>query len=132
MTNPAKAQRSVSLVTGASGGIGSAVVAALRTAGEDVVGVDRVPGPREGDLVCDVSDPFAVEAMVATIEAERGPIDQLVNGAGLLCNLPALETSPQMWQQVFTVNTTSVHAVSTSVARRMVPRGRGAIVTVAS
>lgn len=132
MASTPTARRPVSVVTGAAGGIGRAVVDSLRAEGRTVIGVDRVPGPHTGDRVCDVTDPAAVEQLVGTIEAEDGPIDQLVNGAGVLSNLPALETTPQEWQRVIHANTTSVFAMSTSVARRMVSRCDGVIVTVAS
>ncbi len=79
----------------------------------------------------DVSDPDAVEAALAEAES-AGPADVLVNCAGVLSNSPALETSLEEWQRVFSVNATGVFVVSTAVARRMVPRRRGAIVTVAS
>ena len=117
------------LVTGAAGGIGAAVVAELRAQGRDVVGVDARAAPGVESL--DVRDGEAVEALVASIEAQ-GPIDVLVNCAGTLSNRTALETSVQEWERVLAVNATGVFIVSTAVAARMVPRGQGVIVTVAS
>lgn len=79
----------------------------------------------------DVTDAAAVEALVCEVEA-GGPIDVLVNCAGTLSNRLALDTDEAEWARVFAVNTTGVFAVSTAVARAMVPRRRGSIVTVAS
>lgn len=88
-------QGSVSVVTGASGGIGQAVVKALEEAGRTVIGIDRRSGQRDVDLVCDVTDPTAVEQVVESIETEHGPIDQPVNGAGVLCTSPPSTPHPR-------------------------------------
>ncbi|GAB94940.1 2,3-dihydro-2,3-dihydroxybenzoate dehydrogenase [Kineosphaera limosa] len=117
------------LVTGAAGGIGAAVVAALRSQGREVLGVDARPAP--GVTVLDVRDAAAVEAFVAQADA-AAPIDVLVSCAGTLSNRVAVETSLAEWERVFAVNATGVFTVSTAVARRMIPRRRGVIVTVAS
>jgi 2,3-dihydro-2,3-dihydroxybenzoate dehydrogenase len=122
----------IAVVTGAAGGIGRAVVAALRAAGHELVGVDRVQPPGDHDLVGDVSDPAVAEELVAAVERDRGPIDVLVNCAGVLSNAPVLETTAADWAAVLAANATSVFGMSGAVARRMVPRRRGSIVTVAS
>jgi NAD(P)-dependent dehydrogenase (short-subunit alcohol dehydrogenase family) len=64
----------VALVTGAAGGIGTALVAALDRAGAKVVGVDVDDG--------DITDPAAVEEIVRRTETEHGALDILVNNAG--------------------------------------------------
>lgn len=133
----------VALVTGAGGGIGAAVAAALlqqdaRVAAIDVHprGLDRL---REGlsasalrTWVLDVRDAAAVEATVAEVEQALGPIMLLVNVAGVLTTTPLVETTDEAWRQVFAVNVDGVFAVSRAVARRMIPRRQGAIVTVSS
>lgn len=123
------AHRSAALVTGAAGGIGSAVVAALAAAGHRVVGVDAEPAANIQAL--DVTDPTAVAQLVAEVESV-GPIEVLVNCAGTLGNRPALQTTDEEWARIFAVNSTGVFTVCTAVARRMVPRRRGAIITLAS
>lgn len=115
------------LVTGAAGGIGAAVVRAL--AAHDVVGLDARPGPSVEAL--DVTDPDAVSQAVARLD-DDAPIEVLVNCAGVLRTGPALDLGPDDWHALFAVNTMGVLAMSTAVARRMVPRRRGVIVTVAS
>lgn len=79
----------------------------------------------------DVTDPTGVEDLIAEVEREA-PIEVLVNCAGTLGNRPALATTHADWERIFAVNATGVFTVSTAVARRMVPRRRGVIVTVAS
>ncbi len=120
------------MVTGAAGAIGRAVVETLRAGGYRVIGTD-VSATREDDhRLLDVTDESAVEATVSSIEEQVGPIELLVNGAGVLSHRPTLELSASEWQRTFAVNTTGVFLVSTAVARRMLPRGHGSIVTIAS
>lgn len=117
------------LVTGAAGGIGAAVVARLQEQGLDVVATDLCA--TDDVLALDVTDASAVREFVAGVEGE-GPVDVLVNAAGVLHTGPALETTDAQRAHMFAVNTTGVMTVSTTVAAHMVRRRRGAIVTVAS
>ncbi|WP_344325041.1 2,3-dihydro-2,3-dihydroxybenzoate dehydrogenase, partial [Kitasatospora putterlickiae] len=80
----------------------------------------------------DVSDAAAVESTVALIEDQLGPVDILVNVAGILRAAPVVELSDQDWADTFAVNTTGVFHTSRAVGRRMAERGAGAIVTVGS
>ncbi|WP_406209772.1 2,3-dihydro-2,3-dihydroxybenzoate dehydrogenase [Kitasatospora sp. NBC_01560] len=119
------------LVTGASQGIGAAVAALLTARGAHVVACDLSPsGPSTHRL--DVTDAAAVEALVERAEQEHGPLDILVNVAGVLHSEPALGISDENWQHTFAVNTTGVFHTCRSVGRRMAARGRGSIVTVGS
>jgi 2,3-dihydro-2,3-dihydroxybenzoate dehydrogenase len=133
------------LVTGAAGGIGAAVARALAERGAAVVAVDRdeqglretvakltADGLRVEAVPADVSDAASVEAAVELAEKLVGPLDYLVNGAGVLRLGPVRELSDLDWATTFAVNTTGVFLMSRAVANRMVPRGGGAIVTVAS
>ncbi|GAA1009566.1 2,3-dihydro-2,3-dihydroxybenzoate dehydrogenase [Acrocarpospora pleiomorpha] len=125
----------VALVTGAARGIGAAVAAALAGEGAVVAATDVLLGRTEGDimhLTCDVTDANQVEALVGRVEREIGPIGILVNTAGVLRTGPAAELTADDWRAVFRVNTEGVFHVSSAVARRMIPRRRGRIVTVAS
>jgi 2,3-dihydro-2,3-dihydroxybenzoate dehydrogenase len=83
-------------------------------------------------LAADVSSSAAVEAAVDRAEQEFGPLDFLVNAAGVLRLNQALELTDEQWRQTFAVNAEGVFYVSRAVGRRMAARGRGAIVTVAS
>ncbi|MFH8220752.1 2,3-dihydro-2,3-dihydroxybenzoate dehydrogenase [Streptomyces sp. NPDC018057] len=133
------------VVTGAAGGIGAEIARALVAAGVPVALLDREPGAlRElaselsatGGTVlavaADVTDSADVDAAVAKAEAELGPVAYLVNGAGVLHSGPAEEFSDEDWDHTLAVNAGGVFRVSRAVARLMVPRGRGSIVTIAS
>ncbi|MED7952349.1 2,3-dihydro-2,3-dihydroxybenzoate dehydrogenase [Streptomyces sp. BE303] len=119
------------LVTGAAQGIGAAVARMLADRGARVVASDRSPSDLSVHLL-DVTDADAVEKLVDLAEQEHGPLDILVNVAGVLHAGPALSTSDEDWQHTFAVNTTGVFHTCRSVGRRMADRGRGSIVTVGS
>ncbi|MEV6850717.1 2,3-dihydro-2,3-dihydroxybenzoate dehydrogenase [Actinoplanes sp. NPDC051411] len=135
----------VALVTGAAGGIGAATVRALAERGARVAAVDREAagnGARAAKCVADGLDvtPFTgdvgrsadVEAVVRSVEEGIGPIDFLVNAAGVLHVGAADALSEQDWTATLTTNATGVFLVSRAVVSRMKTRGRGAVVTVAS
>lgn len=133
---PSGLEGRLALVTGAGGGIGAAVVRQLLDEGARVVATD-LDTPTLADLACtthalDVRDSAAVDALVARIEAEQGPIDFGVNVAGVLATGLVTETDDAAWRQVFAVNTDGVFHVSRALARVMTSRQRGAIVTVSS
>jgi len=135
----------VALVTGSSGGIGLALARALGQAGATVVlnGRDTAKleaartqlaneGLTVGARAFDVCDAAAVEQGVAAIETEIGPIDILFNNAGTTQRAPFHEFPQEAWQRILRTNVDSMIIVGQAVARRMVPRGRGRIVNIAS
>ncbi|MFH0518614.1 2,3-dihydro-2,3-dihydroxybenzoate dehydrogenase [Streptomyces sp. M41] len=132
----------LALVTGAARGIGAAVVEVLTEQGAHVIATDTdEPGvealaARCGDRVIaralDVTDAGAVEHVVAEAERSLGPLDIAVNVAGILRGAAVVDLDDADWAAVFAVNTDGVFHVSRAAARRMTPRGRGSIVTVAS
>ncbi|MEU6477532.1 2,3-dihydro-2,3-dihydroxybenzoate dehydrogenase [Streptomyces sp. NPDC047017] len=132
----------LALVTGAGRGIGAAVVTALAAQGARVLATDLDPAGAEalaaehGDRVTvrplDVTNPAAVEKLVAEAEDTLGPLDIAVNVAGILRGAPVVDLDDADWSAVFAVNTDGVMHVSRAAARRMTARGRGSIVTVAS
>lgn len=127
----------VALVTGAGGGIGVAVVGALLDAGTRVIATDvAVPDlPAAAGLTClplDVRDAQAVEALVAQVEADAGPVGFGVAVAGVVETGLATETSDEAWRRVFAVNADGVFHLTRALARRMGPRGHGALVAVSS
>ncbi|WP_406504900.1 2,3-dihydro-2,3-dihydroxybenzoate dehydrogenase [Streptomyces sp. NBC_00212] len=135
----------LALVTGAAGGIGAAVtrllaerqlkVAAVDLEGssiEETVAKMRADGLDVTAFTADVTSSPAVELLVQQVEDELGPIEQLVNAAGVLRQGAAHTLSDEDWAATFAVNTTGVFHTSRTVVNRMIPRGRGAVVTVAS
>lgn len=145
MTTDTEFAGRVALVTGAGGGIGSAVAHALARAGAVVAALDRdaenvqatakqlrVATGRGGALVADVSSSAGASAAVAEAEERFGPVDFLVNAAGVLRMNNAVDLTDEEWRHTFSVNTDGVFFVSREVGRRMAARRRGAIVTVAS
>jgi len=130
----------IALVTGAGGGIGAALVEQLRDSGCIVVATDRVApenvaGAAQANVharALDVTDPIAVDALVAEVETGIGPIGFGINVAGVLHTGTVADTDDAQWRRVFAVNTDGVFHVSRALARVMSPRRRGAIVTVSS
>jgi gluconate 5-dehydrogenase len=135
----------IALVTGSSAGIGLALATGLARAGATVAinGRDEAKvlatcaalaaeGLKAHAAAFDVTDAAAVEAGVARIEAEVGPIDTLVNNAGIQRRMP-LDTFPaETWRELMGTNLDSVFTVAKAVAQRMIPRKAGAIVNICS
>ncbi len=111
-------------MTGGGKGIGAAVCA--RFAGERVVSVGRTPG--EVDTVCDVTD----EAAVAALFDRVGPVDVLVNNAGVAESATLGRTTLEDWRRQLDVNATGAFLCTRAVVPGMVERGAGRVVTVAS
>jgi 2,3-dihydro-2,3-dihydroxybenzoate dehydrogenase len=139
---PGRAALPVALVVGAAGGIGRAIVETLLDGGYRVAAADLDAGnlatlagahPRldHGALV-DVRDAAAIDELVDGIERHVGPIDALVNAAGVLHASSALAQSDDDWAVVHDVNVGGVMRASRAVARRMAVRQRGSIVTIGS
>ncbi|MHC3470239.1 2,3-dihydro-2,3-dihydroxybenzoate dehydrogenase [Streptomyces sp. 7R007] len=135
----------VALVTGAAGGIGGAVVRALCERGTVVAALDRDEvrlaetveklrgdGHEVRGWAVDVTDGADVERVVGAVEDTLGPVEHLVNAAGVLRLGEVSGYGDEDWRSTFAVNTDGVFHLCRAVVRRMVPRSRGAIVTVAS
>ncbi|KKB74289.1 MULTISPECIES: 2,3-dihydro-2,3-dihydroxybenzoate dehydrogenase [Bacillus] len=135
----------VALVTGAAQGIGEAVARALAESGVSVAAVDQnerglrsivtdleKKGLHAKAFAADVGNSAAVEETVGMIERDIGPIDYLVNVAGVLRTGLITSLSDEDWEKTFSVNTAGVFHVSRSVAGRMITRRNGSIVTVGS
>jgi NAD(P)-dependent dehydrogenase (short-subunit alcohol dehydrogenase family) len=131
----------VVLVTGGGRGIGAGVARELASAGARVAvsartaaQVDAVAREIEGlALEADVSDRAAVDAMVARVEAELGPIDALVSNAGIdLAEEQAWAMDPDAWWHVFEVNVLGAYLCARAVLPGMLERGRGRVVNMGS
>ena len=135
----------VALVTGGAQGIGESIVRALSKAGVVVAMLDnnavklsslanelKSEGCKVEAFSVDVSDSKAVSTVVDLIEGDIGPIEILVNVAGVL-HMSLIESlTDEDWEKTFEVNCTGVFNVSRCVSKYMVPRQKGSIVTVGS
>ena len=79
-----------------------------------------------------MTEPQGVERGVAGIEDEVGPIDVLVNNAGIQRRTPLEDFPPETWRELMRTNLDAVFYVGQAVAKRMIPRGRGRIINIAS
>src|SRR5438045_9541259 len=135
------------LVTGAQQGIGRAVGLRCAGAGADIAvnWLDdesaasrvaeevRAAGRRAVTVRADMGRLADVEAMVAAVEKGLGPIDVLVNNAGVFPRVPFLELGESDWDYVLDINLKGTCFCTQAVAKRMVAAGRpGAIINLTS
>jgi 3-oxoacyl-[acyl-carrier protein] reductase len=114
------------LVTGGASGLGAASVARLRAEGLTVITLD-VSGP--ADVTADVTD----EAALREVADRIGPVDVLVNSAGIVgANKPLLETTTQEWRRVLDVNVLGIVNAMRVFVPGMRDRGWGRVVNLAS
>lgn len=134
-------QPHVALVTGASRGIGRVIAAHLASTGFQVAAAARSMdglaqlAAESGSLPVqlDVTDADSVSEAVAHVEATLGPIDLLVNNAGVAgASGDSWSHSPRDWWSVFEVNVLGTFLCSRAAMRAMVNRGHGRIVNVSS
>ena len=131
------------LVTGASGGIGSAIAKALAGQGAKVAlsgtrqaALDAVAGEVSGEavtLACDLGDPAAVDGLVPrAVEALGGRLDILVNNAGITRDNLAMRMKDEEWAQVISVNLEAAFRLIRASARPMMKQRFGRIVSITS
>lgn len=134
------------LVTGAATGIGRGVAIALADAGasvavnhwkntrlaEQVVAIIRTNGSESHAVDADVTDEAAVNRMFEWAEQKLGPIDIVVNCAGVLQEKPFLDTTLADWDFVVDTDLKGIFLCCRAALNHMVPRKRGSIVNIAS
>jgi len=133
------------VVTGGSSGIGRAIALALAEQGVDVAVVARsreeldftvaaieAKGSGAVGLELDVTDTAKISSIFDDAEAALGPIDVLVNSAGLQRLNGVLDVTSGEWDEILDTNLRGSFFCCQDAARRMAPRGRGNIVNIAS
>lgn len=138
-------QGKIALVTGAGKGIGRAVALALAAEGVHVGLLARTAsdlqslaaeiathGVKTASVVADVADRVAVEAAAAQIEQQLGPIDILINNAGIGHFAKFMEMEPAQWEQIIQVNLLGTYYVTRAVLPSMIARQTGDIINISS
>ena len=136
----------VAVVTGASRGIGRAIVLAMAREGcnllvvyekneekaEEVVRIARESGVRAVAARCDVSSRKDVENIFKTATQEFGKVDILVSNAGIDLGGRLMDTTDEVWDRTLNVNLKGVFLCTQVAARYMIPRRYGKIVNISS
>ena len=135
----------IALVTGASYGIGFALASAFAEAGAKIVFNDinqdfvnkglaayKEKGIEAHGYVCDVTNEEQVNAMVAQIEQEVGPVNILVNNAGIIKRIPMHEMSAAEFRQVIDIDLNGPFICAKAVLPTMMKLGAGKIINICS
>ena len=135
----------IALVTGATRGIGLAILLALGKAGASVVGsatstagaaaIDQAiaaAGVQGFGLVLDVRDNAGIERVIEDIQTRLGPLTILVNNAGITRDNLLARMKDEEWQEIMDTNLTSVFKLSRGVLRGMIKARKGRIINIAS
>jgi 3-oxoacyl-[acyl-carrier protein] reductase len=135
----------IALVTGASRGIGKAILEELGQQGAVVVGTATTAagaesiaanldaaGLKGGGKVLDVTDPDSVTAVVDAVQKEFGPVSILVNNAGITRDNLLMRMKQDEWDSVIQTNLTSVYRMSKACLRGMMKARHGRIITITS
>jgi NAD(P)-dependent dehydrogenase (short-subunit alcohol dehydrogenase family) len=129
-------------ITGAGRGIGAATAAALAREGASVaigdIDLDVAKATADaigGDtlaLPLDVTSPDSVATFMDTVEASLGPVDVYINNAGVMPLSGILDEDDATIDRIFAINTRAMIDGTRQAARRMLPRGHGHVINVAS
>lgn len=132
------------MVTGANTGIGQGIAISIARAGGSVIGVGRSAmddtaravkeaGGKFAAVHCDLADSNAARAMFDAAWDEHGPLDGLVNNAGIIRRADALDFTEADWDDVMDVNLKTLFMLSQAFGKRLLASGRtGKIVNIAS
>lgn len=127
------------VITGASSGIGAAMARQFSDAGHPLLlvarRIDKLQALGLPDTICrkvDVTDAAALRAAIAEAEGVYGPVDGLINNAGLMLLGQVDTQDPVEWQRMYDVNVVALLNGMQAVLGDMKDRGRGTIINVSS
>jgi NAD(P)-dependent dehydrogenase (short-subunit alcohol dehydrogenase family) len=133
------------VVIGGTSGIGRALAEGLACAGANVVASGRreelvyaaceriqALGRKSLPLTCDVADTASLEVLLDTTSSEIGPVDILVNCAGITQRAPAVDIAQECWNGIFDTNLNGTLRACKIFGRAMIERGYGRIINIAS
>lgn len=134
-----KDSKSLIVITGASSGIGAATARLLSSRGYPLLllarRVDRLQALNLPNTLCcqvDITDDEAVKAAIAQAEAQFGPVDALINNAGVMLLGNMAEQDPKEWQQMLDVNVSGLLNGIHAVLKGMRERKSGTIINISS
>jgi 3-oxoacyl-[acyl-carrier protein] reductase len=135
----------VALITGAGKGIGKGIAIALAKEGvhvgliarteKDIKSVAeeiKVLGVKTSIATADVSKRGEIEAAVVKVQSELGPIDILINNAGVATFGKFLELEPEVWENMININVLGVYYTTRAVLPKMIERKTGDIINISS
>lgn len=132
------------MVTGANTGIGQGIALSLGRAGASVIGVGRSSMAETAALLAEIGAPFqalsadlgsvaAAQSMFETAWRDHGPIDGLVNNAGMITRVDAVDFTEDDWDRVMDINLKTMFFLCQALGRKALAAGRPArIVNIAS
>ncbi|MBX3118659.1 MAG: SDR family oxidoreductase [Fimbriimonadaceae bacterium] len=133
------------IVTGAAQGIGRAILIAFAKAGANVLAVDLSEERLEDslkeaasydvkaiDMGCDLANIHSLDAVIHRAETDLGEVDILVNCAGVCPTRAMMDIDEETWRAVFDVNVHAPFFLTQAASKRMIPRGYGVILNMAS
>jgi 3-oxoacyl-[acyl-carrier protein] reductase len=132
----------IALVTGASGGIGASIASALHKQGAQVCitgtnqdklnQINRDASMAYNQIICDLSNREDLKNLIPNTEKETGPIDILINNAGITRDQLSMRMQDELWDQVIQTNLYSSFYLSKTVIKGMMRRKYGRIIQISS
>ena len=131
------------LITGAAGGIGQGLSEHMASLGWKVGMIDKKPkieelakameNPMVMPVICDIRDSTQVDTAIEKVESQLGPIDALINNAGIVANIaPIAKMTDDRWANELAVNLSAAFYFIRRLAPKMAKRGWGRIINVSS